>query len=143
MKQSFAKPEIVIDSHLHALTNLSPVTKSNDFGSLRRQHDIIQSHISSLSSLGVLEETYSKMALPLIIKSLPTRLQFKLTELLEDPAKRYLKAVMTALLNNIEKEMLLGLAMRGMRGKATLYSDISEGVHYRFLFENANVSLKA
>ena len=102
LKQAFAKPELVIDSHLHALTNLSPVTKSNDFGSLRRQHDIIQSHISSLSSLGVLEETYSKMAMPLIIKSLPTRLQFKLTELLEDPAKRNLKAVMTALLNNIE-----------------------------------------
>ena len=85
LKERFGKNERSEDFHLNAFLTLDRLTKANDIKALRRQHDIIHQHICSLRSLGVAEDSYSKMAIRLVIKSLPKLVGIKLTEAMRPP----------------------------------------------------------
>ena len=54
---------------IQALLDLSSPT--NTLEGLRRFHDLIESHIHSLTSLGRLTDTYSAMLVPFLLRKLP------------------------------------------------------------------------
>ena len=55
--------------------NIEPVTLSRDLRVLQKLHDHVQSHVRSLSALGVDVATYGSLLSSVILNKLPTDLQ--------------------------------------------------------------------
>ena len=110
LRNRFSKPKITKDRHLNALLNLSPC-KNDNYTRLRTHHDLIQGHINSLKACGLNLSHYEDVIIPVIVRSLPYKLQYKITERLEED--NTLKTVLDYLLHDIEvQERLDSIADR-------------------------------
>ena len=69
LKKRFGQNHILVSSHMQALIDIS--SPSNTLEGLRRFHDVIESHIRSLTSLGKSADTYSAMLVPFLLRKLP------------------------------------------------------------------------
>ena len=69
LKKRFGQNHIFVSSHMQALIDLSSPT--NTLEGLRRFHDLIESHIRSLTTLGKSTDTYSAMLVPFLLRKLP------------------------------------------------------------------------
>ena len=69
LKKRFGQNHTLVSSHMQALIDLPNPT--NTLESLRRFHDLIESHIRSLSFLGRSTDTYSAMLVPYLLRKLP------------------------------------------------------------------------
>ena len=66
LKERFAQPHKIINSHMEALLNLSSPT--DHLSSLRLFYDSVETHIRGLESLGKKTETYGDILVPIIQK---------------------------------------------------------------------------
>ncbi|KFM62154.1 hypothetical protein X975_06179, partial [Stegodyphus mimosarum] len=74
LKNRFGRKDIIINSHMQKLLNLTPVTKTSDILKLRKLCDTIETEIRSLKSLEVTPDKYSYMLIPAIMKTLPSEI---------------------------------------------------------------------
>ena len=70
LKTRFGQPYRLVNAHMQALLDTPHPT--NSLSSLQQFHDIIESHIRSLSSLGKDIESYGALLVPIILSKLPT-----------------------------------------------------------------------
>ena len=70
LKKRFGSKQQIISKHMNFLLNLDPVV-STSVKALRHLYDQVESHISSLKSLGVNSETYGSLLSPVLLSKLP------------------------------------------------------------------------
>ncbi|KAL1434494.1 hypothetical protein MTO96_011588 [Rhipicephalus appendiculatus] len=71
LKQRYAKPDVIIQSHMQQLIEMQTVRSANDLRGLRCLYDRVQSQTRSLKTFRVSEDNYSAMLYPIFLKSLP------------------------------------------------------------------------
>ena len=69
LQKRFGENRTLANSHIQALIDLPSPTNTLD--SLRRFHDLTESHIRSLTSLGMTTTSYSAMLVPYLLRKLP------------------------------------------------------------------------
>ena len=75
LKKRFGNVERIKTRHMEILMNIETVTSSRDLRALRKLHDHVESHVRSLSALGVDAATYGSLLSSVILNKLPTDLQ--------------------------------------------------------------------
>ncbi|XP_054706547.1 uncharacterized protein LOC129216358 [Uloborus diversus] len=74
LKERFGKKDVIINSHMNKLLNLSPVYKITDIPKLKRIHNEIEVNVRCLSALGLESNSYSAMLLAVVLKIIPHEL---------------------------------------------------------------------
>ena len=69
LKKRFGGTQQIISKHMEALLQVEAVSNSQNVKALRRLFDNVGSHIRSLASLAVKEETYGNLLCPVLIPS--------------------------------------------------------------------------
>ena len=77
LEKRFGRKDVIINSHMERLLNLTPVHKANDIPKLKRLHDTIEMNVRSLTSLGIETQSYSNMLVAIILKNLPGELRLE------------------------------------------------------------------
>ena len=54
---------------------IESVTSSHDLKALRKLHDLVESHVRSLSAIGVDPASYGSLLVPVLLNKLPSELQ--------------------------------------------------------------------
>ncbi|XP_054716907.1 uncharacterized protein LOC129226330 [Uloborus diversus] len=74
LKERFGQKDVIINSHVNKLLNLSPVYKITDIPKLKRIHNEIEVNVRCLSALGLESNSYSSMLLAVVLKIIPHEL---------------------------------------------------------------------
>ncbi|XP_054706599.1 uncharacterized protein LOC129216409 [Uloborus diversus] len=74
LKERFGQKDVIINSHMNKLLNLSPVYKITDIPKLKRIHNEIEVNVRCLSALGLESNSYSSMLLAVVLKIIPHEL---------------------------------------------------------------------
>ena len=72
LKQRFGQKQVIINSHMDHLLNLTPVTDSRDLWKLRKLYDTIEQDVRGLESLGVPVTSYGSLLVSVLQSRLPT-----------------------------------------------------------------------
>ena len=75
LQKRFGGTQQIISKHMEALLQIESVSSAQNVKALRRLYDNISSHIRSLESLEVKEETYGNLLCPILITKIPAELQ--------------------------------------------------------------------
>ena len=75
LRKRFANPQLLISSHMDVLLKLQASNSSSDVKAARRLYDKIESHISSLQSLGVESKSYGSLLVPVIMSKIPEEMR--------------------------------------------------------------------
>ena len=79
LKKRFDKKSAVQRAHVNELIQLSPVFKERDTRELRNLYDSCETHNHALKALGVSEESYSSIVVPVIVEKLPESFRLTIT----------------------------------------------------------------
>ena len=80
LKKRFGNRQIVISSHMEALTKIPKITSIHEVKRLRNKCDTVESHIRSLESfLEISLEMYGCFLTPLIMQKLPEEFKVAIT----------------------------------------------------------------
>lgn len=75
LKRRFGNKQLIINKHMDILLNISSVTSGLDIQALRQLHDLIESHVRRLKSLGVSSNSYGSLLSSAIMNKLPQDLR--------------------------------------------------------------------
>ena len=75
LKKRFGNVQQIKAKHMEILMTIEPVTSSRDLKALRKLHDPVESHVRSLSAIGVNPESYGSLLVPVLLNMLPPDLQ--------------------------------------------------------------------
>ena len=79
LEKRFGNPQLIISSHINTLVKLPAVREQDGVHGLRTFYDQINSHIRSLSTLGVASEHYGPMLSSIILEKLPPEIKLLIT----------------------------------------------------------------
>ena len=79
LKKRFGNRQIVISSHMEALTKIPKITSIHEVKRLRNLYDTVESHMRSLESLEISQEMYGCFLTPLIMQKLPEEFRIAIT----------------------------------------------------------------
>ena len=71
LEERFGNPQLTIASHMNKLLKLERINGGRSVKELRNLFDQIESHVRSLSTIGVKSEHYGSLLIPVIIERLP------------------------------------------------------------------------
>ena len=72
LKQCFRQKQVIINSHMDHLLNLTPITDSRDLWKLQKLYDTIEQDVRGLESLGVPVTSYGSLLVSVVQSRLPT-----------------------------------------------------------------------
>ena len=101
LQKRFGGTQQIISKHMEALLQIESVSSAQNVKALRRLYDNISSHIRSLESLEVKEETYGNLLCPILITKIPAELQLIVSRKVPE-AEWKLKQLMTV----VEEEII-------------------------------------
>ena len=101
LKKRFGGTQQIVGKHMEALLQVEAVSNSQNVRALRRLFDTISSHVRSLASLNVKEETYGNLLCPILINKIPPDLQLTVSRKVPE-AEWELKTLMST----IEEEII-------------------------------------
>ena len=79
LKKQFGNVERIKAKHMEILMNVEAVHSSRDLKALRRFHDFVESHMRSLSELGIDSATYGGWLSSVLLNKLPADLQLMIS----------------------------------------------------------------
>ena len=79
LQKRFGNPQIIISSHINTLVKLPAIREQDGVNGLRTFYDKINTHIRSLSTLGVASEHYGPMLSSIILEKLPPEIKLLIT----------------------------------------------------------------
>ena len=79
LKIRFGNRQSVISSHMEALTKIPKITSIHEVKRLRNLYYTVESHMRSLESLEISQETYGCFLTPLIMQKLPEEFRIAIT----------------------------------------------------------------
>ena len=71
LEQRYAKPTIIKRAHINKLLNAPPVFNERNVGRLRELLDFIETHYRGLEAMGVDEDSYSTIVVPVLLDKIP------------------------------------------------------------------------
>ena len=71
LKERYAKPSVIKRAHINDLVNIQPVFNEKSQVRLRNFYDDVETHFRGLQALGVDQETYSSIVVPVLMDKLP------------------------------------------------------------------------
>ena len=71
LEQRYAKPTIIKRAHINELLNASPVYNERNIGRLRELLDFIETHYRGLEAMGVDEDSYATIVVPVLLDKIP------------------------------------------------------------------------
>ena len=71
LKERFAQPTLIKRAHINELLNASPVFNEKNIGRLRDLCDGLETHYRALQAMGVDEDSYSTIVVPVIMDKIP------------------------------------------------------------------------
>ena len=71
LKERFAQPTLIKRAHINELLNASPVFNEKNIGRLRDLCDGLETHYRALQAIGVDEDSYSTIVVPVIMDKIP------------------------------------------------------------------------
>ena len=78
LQKRYAKPSIIKRAHMNEMLNLSPVYNKRSIARLRTLHDQIESHFRSLDVLGIAQQCYSVIVVPVLMEKIPESLRYNM-----------------------------------------------------------------
>ena len=102
LKKRFEKKNEVQRAHINELINLPAVYRERDTHRLRKLYDSCEAHNRALRALGVSEESYSTIVVPIIMEKLPEQFRLAITR-----GTNFLEWSMKEMLEAYEKELEL------------------------------------
>jgi len=75
LKKCFGNIQQIKVKHMEILMTIEPVTTSRDLKALCKLHDLVESHVRSLSAIGVDSASYESLLFPVLLNKLPPDLQ--------------------------------------------------------------------
>jgi len=72
LQRRFGNTQQIVSKHMEALLNLEEVTSQYNLKALRHLHDLVESQVRGLRSLGVAAESYGSLLSPVILSKLPS-----------------------------------------------------------------------
>ena len=84
LQKRFGNKQLIISNHMEILLNIEAVTSEQNVRGLRRLYDDVESHISSLKSLGVAPDSYSALLSPVLLNKLPPELRLIVSRKVSD-----------------------------------------------------------
>ncbi len=75
LKDRFARKQVIINSHMESLLNLTQVSNEQDIKNLRKLYDNIETHVRSLKSLGIDFIQYGALLVPMIMSKIPNEIR--------------------------------------------------------------------
>ena len=79
LQERYGDKQVLISMHMNKLSKLSNSRNSNDPKYLRQLYNNIDTHVHSLSSLGVDPDSYDPMLIPVVMSKLPENLKLNIT----------------------------------------------------------------
>lgn len=79
LKKRFGNRQIVISSHMEALTKIPKITEIGDVKRLRNLYDLVESHVRGLESVEISPEMYGCFLTPIILQKLPEEFRIAIT----------------------------------------------------------------
>ncbi|XP_068738177.1 uncharacterized protein [Montipora capricornis] len=83
LKRRFGNRQVVISSHMKALTNIPKVASTSEVKRLRSLYDTVESHVRGLESMEISSEMYGCFLTPIIMKKLPEEFRIAISRNLE------------------------------------------------------------
>ena len=71
LKRRFGNKQLIINRHMETLLNISSVKSGLNIQALRQLHDLIESQVRSLKSLGVSSSSYGSLLSSVVMSKLP------------------------------------------------------------------------
>ena len=103
LEKRYAKPSVIKRAHMNELLNLAPVYKERNVVRLRALRDQIESHFRSLDALGIAEECYSAIVVPVLMEKIPESLRYNMIRFSD--AGSHLDWSVKELIEAFEKEL--------------------------------------
>ena len=75
LKKRFGNVQQRKAKHVEILMNIESVISSRDLQGLRKLHDSVESHVRSLTAIGVNPASYGSLLVPVLLNKLPPELQ--------------------------------------------------------------------
>ena len=71
LKERFGNCQLIINSHMDALLNVSGVTLSSNIKNVRTLYDTAEQHCRGLDALGVSSDSYGALLIPMLLRKIP------------------------------------------------------------------------
>ena len=84
LKRRFGNKQLIINKHMETLLNINSVKSGLNIQALRQLHDLIESHVRSLKSLGVSSSSYGSLLSSVVMSKLPQDLRLIVTREVRD-----------------------------------------------------------
>ena len=84
LKRRFGNKQLIINKHMETLLNINSVQSGLNSQALRQLHDLIESHVRSLKSLGVSSSSYGSLLSSVVVSKLPQDLRLIITREVRD-----------------------------------------------------------
>ena len=115
LKKRFGSTQQIVSKHMEALLQIEPVTNSQNVKALRRLFDTISSHMRSLASLKIEEDSYGNLLCPVLVNKIPADMQLLISRKIPE-AEWKLQSLMTAIEEEITARERLGQLKVPRRG---------------------------
>ena len=83
LKRRFGNRQVVISSHMEALTKIPKVASTSEVKRLRSLYDTVESHVRGLESMEISSEMYGCFLTPIIMQKLPEEFRIAISRNLE------------------------------------------------------------
>ena len=67
LKNRYGNKQAIISAHMDSLINLPTVRSCNETQNLRKLYDLVESNLRSLESLGIDNESYGCLLVPIVL----------------------------------------------------------------------------
>ena len=84
LKRRFGNKQLIINRHMKTLLNISSVKSGLNIQAIRQLHDLIESQVRSLKSLGVSSSSYGSLLSSVVMSKLPQDLRLIITQEVKD-----------------------------------------------------------
>ena len=71
LKERFGNRQLIINSHMDALLNVSGVTSSSNIKNVRTLYDTVEQHCRGADALGVSSDSYGALLIPMLLRKIP------------------------------------------------------------------------
>ncbi|XP_029179733.2 uncharacterized protein LOC114947235 [Acropora millepora] len=83
LKRRFGNRQVVISSHMEALTKIPKVASTTDVKRLRSLYDTVESHVRGLESMEIYSKMYNCFLTPIIMQKLPEEFRIAISRNLD------------------------------------------------------------
>ena len=127
LRNRFGNEQVIINSHMNALMNMTSLKSASDLKALRKFYDDIEAHVRGLESMKVLKQEYGSMMISVLMAKLPDDLKLLIGRKLE--GKEWsLAEILNVLRNELETRERCGLQQSPSTSKTTSASSAQRSI---------------